>query len=75
MASSTSWASQDIAGHLGRAENKVVPWGSLVRSGAAGRRGHGERGHWVVPIWVRALSLVCGWSAGRPSSKRLDMAL
>jgi hypothetical protein len=36
------------------------------------RTNKGER--WVVPMGARVLGPVCGWSAGRPSSGRLDMA-
>ena len=61
----------DTAGHGGRAENKVGP----VIPRAEGRRGQGERGLWGVLTWVRVFGLVCGWSAGRPSSGRLDVAL
>ena len=51
---------------------KWGPGGSSVSSGAEGRRGQGERGHWVVPTQS---GLVRDWSAGRPSSGRLDKAL
>ena len=51
------------------------PRGTLVSPGAEGRRGHGERGHWVVPTRVKVVGPVCGWSAGRPSGGRLDVAL
>jgi hypothetical protein len=67
----------DTTGHRRRAENKMGPLGAArsVNPGAKGRRGQGERGHWVVPTWARVLGPVCGWNAGRPSSRRLDEAL
>jgi hypothetical protein len=50
------WASQDITGHHGRAENKVRTMGA-ARSfhGPKGEEGRGERGCWVVSVWARVL--------------------
>ena len=35
-------------------------------------RGQGERGSWVVPTRLRVRGLICSWSAGRPSGRRLE---
>jgi hypothetical protein len=51
----------DTAGHLGRAENKMgAPRGRSAIPRAEGRRGQGERGLWVVPMWARVLGPVHG---------------
>ena len=64
----------DATGHRRRAKNKVRgPRGGSVSPGTE-RRGQGERGCWVVPLRARVLGPVHGWSAGRPSSRRLDVA-
>jgi hypothetical protein len=63
---SQSWASH--TGYRRRAENKWGPQGSLVSPRSEGRKGQWEREHWVVPMRVRVLGPVCGWSPGRLSS-------
>ena len=56
MTGSSSWASQDIAGHNGKAENKVGPWGHLSqpwglrekRVGGEGALGGSHMGGWSL---------------------------
>jgi hypothetical protein len=70
------WDIPDTAVCHRRAENKVGPpeaaWSSLGLKRGVGR-GRGGAGwfplRWVVPTLVR------GWSTGRPSGWRLDVAL
>ena len=63
----------DAAGHRRRAENKVgALWVDQPASGP--KRGEG-RGCLVVPTWARVLGPVHGWSAERPSDRRLDSVL
>jgi hypothetical protein len=58
----------DTAGHLGRSENKVKSWGA-VWSSSGPKRGEGR------VTGAKVLGPVRGWSAGRPSGGRLDVAL
>ena len=67
----------DTAECHGRAENKVRALG-MAQSvpEPKGRREQGEKGgRWVVSTRVRVLGLVHGWSTGRPSGGRLEVAL
>jgi hypothetical protein len=65
----------DTAGHHGRAENRMgAPGGGSVSLVAEGRKGQGERGHWVFPTRARVLGPVSGWSTGRPSGRGSDAA-
>jgi hypothetical protein len=64
---------------LDTSEELRTEWG---RGGGAGQLAPGQkggegrgRGHWVVPMRARVLGPVCGWTAGRPSGRRLDSAL
>ena len=67
----------DTTENQGRAENRMPPTpDSSVSPGAEGRRGQRERGRrCVIPMQVRVLGLVHGWSTGRPYIGRLDTAL
>jgi hypothetical protein len=57
MTGSSSWPSQDVAGHHGRAENKVrAPEKAGSALGPKGERGR-RRGCWAVPMWARVLGL------------------
>ena len=65
----------DTVGHRRRAENRMRALGAAQSvPGTEVRGGQGGGCGYVVPMEVKVLGLVCGWSAGRPSGRRLDAA-
>ena len=49
-------------------------WGAHSVLGPKGREDRGIGGHWMVLMQMSDLGPVYGWSAGRPSGRRLDLA-
>ena len=57
-----------------KTENEVgAPGAARSAPGSKGEEG-GREGRWVVLTQARTLDPVGGWSTGRPSGRRLDMA-
>lgn len=70
-----SLLASQTTGRSGRAENKMGALG-VARSALGQKEERAEeRGRWVVLMRARGFGLVHGWSAGRPSCRRLNTAL
>ena len=60
---------------LGTTEELKTKWGPQGQLGHPQGQREEREGREEVPRGSQMRSPVCGWSAGRPSSRKLDMAL
>jgi hypothetical protein len=74
----TRFSASGIPDTTGHWEDLRTEWGLPgVAQSAPGPKGEEDREkgrHCVVPTWARVLGPVHGWSIGRPSCGRLDVA-